>query len=150
MPRPNFWGRPGVGGRRTEVRGVPIKVLVPRNGQEAGCHGCAVSSAFRVSCVEGPVGTFSAARDAVETLTRVYLSRLPPTRHNRTDWMGSRTHVVSVTPSRRDAKRVTPPTERRPRAEYSLILTSKVTFRLKIKERMRVSPWYSLAAHAHF
>jgi len=33
--------------------------------------------------VEGLVGTFLAARDALETLMRVYLFRLPPTQHNR-------------------------------------------------------------------
>ena len=55
--------------------------------------------------VRALVGTFSAARDALETLMRVYPPRLPPTRHKRADQMGARSYVVSVRPSRSDAKR---------------------------------------------
>ena len=65
-----------------------------------------VSSELQALQIRGNLGTFSAARDALETLMRVYLSRLRPTRHNRADWMGTRSHTVSVYPSRSEAKRV--------------------------------------------
>ena len=48
----------------------------------------------------------SGTRDAAERALRVYPPRLPPTRHDRADQMGPRTHVVCEVPSRSDEKRV--------------------------------------------